>query len=138
MLRLCSTLPRQTSYKVYFDNYFTFLELLLKMKEWGIWAVGTMRQDCMRGCELKGEKVLKKDRRGTFDAAVDLNSGLAMVRWFDNRQVQFASNYAYTQPIDSVRRWSSKDKKHIDVTRPAVVQIYNAGIVVSRLATSLF
>ena len=128
VLRLCSTLPRQMSYKAYFDNYFTFLELLQKLKEWGIWAVGTMRQDRMRGCELKEEKVLKKEGRGAFDAAVDLNSGLTIVRWFDNRQVQFASNYAYTEPVEAVRRWSSKEKKHIDVTRPAVVQIYNAGM----------
>ena len=87
MLWLCSTLPRQMSYKVYFDNYFTFLELLLKLKEWGIWAVGTIRQYRMRRCELKGEEVLKNEGRGAFHAAVDLNSGLTIVRWFDNKQV---------------------------------------------------
>ncbi|XP_065060246.1 piggyBac transposable element-derived protein 3-like [Rhopilema esculentum] len=64
VLRLCSTLPSQMSYKAYFDNYFTFLEFLQKLKEWGIWAVGTMRQDRMRGCELQEEKVLKKEGKG--------------------------------------------------------------------------
>ena len=128
MLRLCSSLPRQMSYKVCFDNYFTFFELLLKLKEWGIWAVGTMRKDRMRRCELKAEKVLKREGRGSFDAAVDLNSGLTVVRWFDNRQVQFASNFAYTDPVEEVRRWSNKEKQRIDVTRPAIVKIYNAGM----------
>ena len=38
VLRLCSTLPRQISYKAYFDNYFTLLELLQKLKngEYGL------------------------------------------------------------------------------------------------------
>ena len=90
--------------------------------------MGTIRQDHRRGCELKGEKELKKEGRGAFDAAVDLNSVLTIVRWFDNRQVHVASTYAYTEPVEAVRRWSSKEKKHIDVTRPAIVEIYNAGM----------
>eukprot|EP00795_Rhopilema_esculentum_P010818 gene10818-biopygen13266 len=87
-----------------------------------------MRQDHIRGCELKGEKELKKEGRGAFDAAVDLNSGLTIVRWFDNRQVHVALNYAYNEPVEAVRRWSSKEKKHIDVTRQAIVWIYKAGM----------
>ena len=33
VLRLCSTLPKQLTFKVYFDNYFTFVEVLMKPKE---------------------------------------------------------------------------------------------------------
>ena len=31
--RLCSWLPKQKGYKLFFDNYFTFIELLVKLKE---------------------------------------------------------------------------------------------------------
>ena len=111
VLRLCSSLPKQMNFKVYFDIYFTFLEVLIKLKEWGMWAIGTLRQDRMRGCTLKSEKELKKEGRGAFDASGDLNSGITIVGWYDNRQVQFASNFAHIDPLDDVQRWSGKDKK---------------------------
>ena len=56
VLRLCSTLPKQLTFKVYFDKYFTFVEVLMKLKEWGMWAIDTLRQDHIRGCALKNEK----------------------------------------------------------------------------------
>ena len=40
VMRLCSWLPKQKGYKSFFDNYFTFIELLVKLKEQTIWAVG--------------------------------------------------------------------------------------------------
>ena len=63
------------NFKLYFDNYF-YSELLLRLKMNGFWAVGTIRQDRMRGCKLKSEKELKKEGRGSFNGSVDLNSGL--------------------------------------------------------------
>ena len=53
----------------------------------GFWAVGTMRQDRIRGCKLKSEKELKKEGRGSYDVSVDLNSGIVIMRWFDNKTV---------------------------------------------------
>ena len=80
-----------------FENYFTFLELLAKLTQWGIIAVGTMRQDSIRGCHevLKSEKELKKEGRGSFCGSVDLNTGIAIVHWYDRKMVQLASNYLF-------------------------------------------
>ena len=33
VIRICSQLPKQTGYKLFFENYFTFIELLVKLKE---------------------------------------------------------------------------------------------------------
>ena len=33
VMRLCSWLPKQKGYKLFFDNYFTFIELFVKLKE---------------------------------------------------------------------------------------------------------
>ena len=127
---MCNYLPKNKNYKVYFDNYFTFPELLSKLKQWGICAVGTIRQDRLRGCSevMKSEKELKKEGRGSFCGAVDLNTGTTVVRWYDKKLIQLASNYVYTHPTDVVQRWSKKDNKYVEVPRPQIVVSYNAGM----------
>ena len=50
VLHLCARLPQLKNHMLYFGNYFTYLELLLKSKEQGFWAVGTLRLDWMCGC----------------------------------------------------------------------------------------
>ena len=44
--------------------------------------MGTLRFDLMCGCRLSSEKGLRKAGRGSYDAAVDLNSGVSLVRWY--------------------------------------------------------
>lgn len=128
MLQLCSHLPHHKNFKLFFDNYFTYMELLLKLKQYGFWAVGTLRSDRMRGCNVKTEKVLKKEGRGSFDGAFDRNSGLVIIRWFDNKAVQLASNYIDVDPVSTVQRWSKEARKMIDVPRPNIVAVYNAAM----------
>ena len=105
-----------------FDNYFTFIELLVKLKEHKIWAVGTLRTDRMRTCKLKSEEELKKEGRGSFVDSIDLNSGCCIVCWFDNKSIQLASNHVFIDPVDSVHRWSKSERKLISVLRPHIVK----------------
>lgn len=55
VMKLCETLPKGHNFKVYFDNWFTFLELQLKLRSLGIWSVGTVRSNRLRGCTLKSD-----------------------------------------------------------------------------------
>ena len=127
-MRMCSYLPKNQNFKVYFDNYFTFPELLSELKQWGVCAVGTIRQDRLRGCSevLKSERQLKKKGRGSFCGTVDLNIGTTVIRWYDKKLIQLASIYAYTYPNDVVQRWSKKDKKYVEIPRPQIVVTNNA------------
>ena len=120
VMRLIDNLPKQKSYKLVFDNYFNFIELLIKLKEQEIWDIGTLRADRMRQCKLKTEKELKKEGRGSFDGAIDLNSGVSIVRWYANKQVQLTSNFTHIQPVDTVTKWSRKDNKMIEISRPCI------------------
>ena len=79
VLKLTGHIPNNKSYKLYFDKYFTYIELLIELKSKNIWAVGTLRGDSMRGCMLKSEKHLKKDGRGSYDGAVKKNSMIRIV-----------------------------------------------------------
>ena len=99
---------------------------MLRLKMDGFWAVGTIRQDRMRESKLKSEKELKKEGRGSYDGSVDLNSGIVIVRWFDNKAVQLISNYIGIEPIDEVERWSKSAGKMITVSRPKIVKVYNS------------
>ncbi len=63
---LCSSLERNIGHKVYFDNYFSSVRLVQSLKEDGIWAVGTIRADRLKGAGkvLKDKKSLEKTGRG--------------------------------------------------------------------------
>ena len=52
--------------KVCFGNLFPNSELMLLLKDQGIFAVGTLHQDRLRGCKLPTEKEMKKLSRGTI------------------------------------------------------------------------
>ena len=72
--------------KVYFDNFFSSIPLMNSSKEDVFWSVATIWKDQLKGADklLLSEKVLKKKDSGAFDCVVEANSGLTVVRWFDN------------------------------------------------------
>ena len=83
--KLCVDLPRNVSHKVFFDNCFTTLDLMLYFKKEGILAVGTIRGNRIQGCPLVGNKEIEKGNRG--------DSGVMIVKWLDNNVVQLCSNF---------------------------------------------
>ena len=93
--RLTRSLPENGNYKVFFDNFFTSIQLIIDLKNDGIWAVGTIRKDRLKGAQhyLLSEKDLKKKGRGSSDHVVEANSGINVIRWFDSGLVQLASNF---------------------------------------------
>ena len=76
VLRLCLHLPKKRNFKLCFDNYF-YPELLLRLKMDGFWAVGTIRQDRMRGCKLKSEKELKEEGRGWQMSLIEFTTNVS-------------------------------------------------------------
>ena len=123
VLRLCLHLPKKRNFKLYFDDYLFYPELLLRLKMDEFWAVGTIRQNVWM--QTKIIERIKKEGRGSYDGSVDLNSGIVIVRWFDNKAVQLISNDIGIEPIDEVERWSKSARKMITVSRPKIVKVYN-------------
>ena len=76
----------------------------------------------MRKCSLKSETQLKKEGRDAFDVCIDLNSNCSIVRLYDNKAVQLALKYLFTEPVDTAPRWLKKEKKYMDVSRPHIVK----------------
>ncbi|KAF3837733.1 hypothetical protein F7725_009501 [Dissostichus mawsoni] len=65
VMKLASTLPEGQNYKIYADNYFTCVPLVVKLLDHGIHYVGTARKVRLPNCNLEDEKSLKpmKSRR---------------------------------------------------------------------------
>ncbi|KRY86295.1 hypothetical protein T4D_6288 [Trichinella pseudospiralis] len=62
--KLCETLPKHKGYKVFFDNYFAFLELFWRD---GICSVATILSNRLRGCPVMPSNQLKRRGRGATD-----------------------------------------------------------------------
>jgi hypothetical protein len=128
ILQLCETVPRSINHKLYSHNYYTTIQLHVELYKLGIRAVGTIRSNRLRGVIMKDEKEVSNEGRGAMDYRVTEvdEVELCVTRWCDNNVVNCLSTLHGCQPIDLVERWSLKEKKFIQITRPDVVKVYNA------------
>ena len=122
---LSQTLPQNIGHSLFFDNFFNFLELQKYLKSIGIWSVGTLRSNRLRGCPLKSDKELKKLGRGSYDCVFDRENGTYIVKWFDNKPILLTSTFVGILPDTTVKRWDKKENKSIDVICPSIVSTYN-------------
>ena len=82
---------------------------------------GTVRSGRLPGCQLKDDKILSKQGRGSFDSCVLSTPSIVAVRWFDNRSVTLASTFVGPLPVQKIRRWEKATKSHIEIDRPSIV-----------------
>ncbi|XP_051515101.1 piggyBac transposable element-derived protein 3-like isoform X1 [Myxocyprinus asiaticus] len=125
VMKLASTLPEGQNYKIFADNYFTCIPLVVQLLRRGIHYMGTARQVCLLNCNLADEKSLKKSGRGSFDFRVEGNHNICAVKWFDNRAVTLVSSFAGPEPVQKIKRWDKATKTYIEVERPYIVGTYN-------------
>jgi hypothetical protein len=126
VIQLCETLEKQKGYKIYADNLFSSMHLMLRMIDDGFHYTGTLRANRLGGCEMTKEKDLKKKGRGSFDFRVETDSNIVCVRWMDTKAVTLMSTYAGPNPLDKARRWDKTKKEYVEVDRPHIVTEYNS------------
>uniref|UniRef100_A0A665TR44 PiggyBac transposable element-derived protein domain-containing protein n=1 Tax=Echeneis naucrates TaxID=173247 RepID=A0A665TR44_ECHNA len=127
VLRLAQPIPKQQNYKVFTDNCFTSVPLILTLAQQGIHCTGTVRSNRLPGVNLMCDAELKRTGRGSFEqkTAMVAETTLHAVKWYDKRSVSLVSNYIGAHPVTDVDRWDGKRKKIIKVPCPAVVREYN-------------
>lgn len=105
---------------LYFDNYYTTLNLLEVLGCQDIFACGTIRNN-RKGLSknLKSDKQLK---RGDADI-ITSDTNITYCKWKYNRVVHVASNFHCTEETILQRRGKSEKKR--DVTAPSAVRDYN-------------
>lgn len=127
VLKLAQVIPGALNHLLYFDNWFSSLQLFVALANNGIPALGTVQQNRLQGCNFIADGEMKKKGRGTLEekqAVVD-NVEIRAVKWFDNRGVIVASTFASAQPVSTVERWDRKLKKKMSVECPSIISLYN-------------
>ena len=66
-------------YRIFFDNLFASLELLIQLKSFVIYVIGTLRQDLNRDCPLTTESAMRKEGCGTMIQFVEKKAELLSV-----------------------------------------------------------
>lgn len=114
------------NHKVYADHHFTSIPLIRKLREDGIYYVGTGQKSRLQGAEkhLKTEKEMGTLGRGHISVATS-SDGITVTRWMDNSVVDVVSSYAGKEPTVTCRRFSRKTKSYIDIPLPHSVAFCN-------------
>ncbi|KAF9406919.1 hypothetical protein HW555_012897 [Spodoptera exigua] len=131
VLALCKTIKKQACSVVYFDNYFTSLDL------------GTVRKNRLKDAECKmiDDKTLQKKGRGAFTQVVCNENKLSVVKWFDNKHVRLVSTYVDAFPLENIKRFSKESKSRIDIKCLQIVKHYNrhmGGVDLADMLISLY
>ena len=128
VVRLSREVPRHQNYKLYFDRYYTSLDLAVHLFNNGIQCVGTIQRNRIPNCKFRDEKELKKESRGySEEYTTNIESvDISTVLYKDNSNVSFLSTFVGELPKSEVRRFDRKKKEHVMVPCPAVVSVYNS------------
>lgn len=125
VMKLVENLSENKNFKLYFDNWFTSVDLVCLLKQQSIWSVATIRSNRLKGCVLRSDKEMKQQGRGSIDYRCEETEGVSVVKWFDSKAVHLASTFCSVDPKDHCNRWSASEKKRIEVERPHIVKEYN-------------
>lgn len=96
VVRLARTIPSNCGHKLFFDNYYTSIPLIIYLKKRSIHSCGTVRRNRVQNCPLSEEKAIAKKERGysaEYVAATKYGTSFNVVLWKDNRCVSLMSTF---------------------------------------------
>lgn len=67
--------------------------------------------------------------RGYIEEVLSKKNYTVMVRRFDNRVVNMASNIVGIGNHETVRRWDKTSKEYCDINNPEVIKMFNSSMV---------
>ena len=113
ILKMVSILEDTRKYHIYMDNFFNSYDLLLKLRDIGLKATGTVRKDGLSGCPVLPVKDVgaKKNGfdRGFYDCYLDGN--VAIVQRKDNKVVRLSMLGPMLMPLRIWANVSATPKK---------------------------
>jgi len=128
VMSLLRVVPDPQQHAIYFDNFFTSHKLMIKLRQSGFHATGTVREPRLIASELENSKSLQKKERGAYDCRFDKKNEVLVVKWNDNSVVTLATNFQAVEPVLTAKRFSRAERKVVSVTQPNVVAAYNANM----------
>ena len=127
MLTLLQHIPRHKWHNLYFDNWYTVVDLVKTLHEQGIPCMGTVRANGLPNCKMTTDRAMKESGRDSVElwttnyGGVELRAG----KWFSNRGVTLLSTYESVNLTSDVSHFDCKEEKKSKVTCPSIVTTYN-------------
>ena len=90
---------------------------------------------------MPNDKKLVKQGRGSSTFKYDANSGVTVLKWYDNKCFQVCSNYSKPNAISTVRRWHKTKKEYVDIKCPNTIKEYHesmGGVDLADMMISLY
>ena len=102
VLILLQNVPRNKWIKLYFDNWYTGVDLVKTLHEQGIACLGTVRANRLPNCKMTPDPAMKRKGRGTVELWTTNYDGteLRAIKWFDNRGVKLLTTFEAVDPAD--------------------------------------
>lgn len=108
-------------YHVYFDNLFCCPDLLVHLRNAGLKATGTVRDN-----RVPVKNVLaKKAPRGTHVVQHEVKSGMNFITVQDSKPVSILSTAAGVTPLTNVKRYNKNTKEKAELPFPNAFTVYN-------------
>ncbi|KAJ8886376.1 hypothetical protein PR048_012587 [Dryococelus australis] len=125
-VRLCETVLSK-NHKLFFDNLFTSVTLLNKLKDLGILASGTIRINCLAGADSQLTSIaeLRKQPRGSHSVCTSQHSNISITHWYDSSAEYVSSTITGVVPLGNTRRWKMKEKEYEVIPWPYSIEVYN-------------
>ncbi|XP_049954700.1 uncharacterized protein LOC126470739 [Schistocerca serialis cubense] len=105
VMKSTDTLPENHNFKVYADNLFTSDILAQYLLNRGIYLIGTVRANKLKGFDLPKEKDMKAKGRGAV-ASLDHTGRFIVVRRYDSKSLTLLSSFAGVELQDKANRWN--------------------------------
>lgn len=130
VVKMAQTIPRQKNYKLFFDNWFTSLPLMIYLHKEGILPLGTARLNRLKGLTMPTKKEFQKEARGAMCEKTTKIDGvkISAVSWFDNQIVTLVSTYVGSQPIIEKKRFFRSLNTYKMIPCPKSVDVYNSNM----------
>lgn len=127
---MAQTIPRQKNYKLFFDNWFTSLPLMIYLHKEGILPLGTARLNRLQGLTMPTKKEFQKEGRGAMcEKTTKIEDvKISAVSWCDNQIVTLVSTYVGSQPIVEKKRFFRSQKTYMVIPCPKSVDVYNSNM----------
>lgn len=126
VVRLCKILKDDYN-KLYFDNYYTSVPLMVYLHQKNILALGTLRKNRVPKNPLPNDKVMNKKDRGFYEEFISSihKTPLILLVWKDTKIVNLLSMFVGSFPETTVKRMDRKLKEKVNVTCPNIITQYN-------------
>ena len=79
VLSLLGVLPKQVSFSVYFDNFFTSFRLVKHLEDHGFRATGTLNKNKIKRVPIVKPEKLQKEARGHHEVVSTSNNHVTVV-----------------------------------------------------------